>query len=223
MKLIYLTGIDGCGKTTHAKLLVNGLQRKGIDAKYLWLRWEPSFRRIIKAFRSVKESGLTHEGQRSDEESFKQQTWLDFKRRILTNPVIRQLWLYCASYDYYRSYKRSFKKLSPDIIVIDRYLADFIIDQAVNLGIAPADTALISKNTFLKKFHSPDLNIIIDLPAQEGYRRKNDGTPLSYLEIREKYYLSMNGKDTLHFDGLNSIDELSSQITESVIDKIEFV
>ena len=61
---------------------------------------------------------------------------------------------------------------------------------------------------------------LIDLPAKEGYRRKNDGTPLSYLELREKYYLVINGNNTLHLNGFESIEELASQIETWVLDRI---
>jgi len=37
-KLLYITGPDGAGKTTQAKLLLNRLKRKGINCEYRWLR-----------------------------------------------------------------------------------------------------------------------------------------------------------------------------------------
>lgn len=221
MKIIYLSGIDGCGKTTQAKLLVDRLQRKGLNAKYLWFRWEPSFKIFIKAFRATKERSVSEKKQPIEKENADQKDWLKFKRRILANSFFRMLWLHYASIDYYLSYKKRFQNLANDIVVIDRYVHDFLIDQAVNLEIAPDETATISDNFFLKKFHFPDFNIIIDLPALEGYIRKSDGTPLSYLETREKYYQALTGNETLHLDGLNSIDDLASQIAVWVGDKLE--
>jgi thymidylate kinase len=221
MKIIYLSGIDGCGKTTQAKLLVDRLRLKGVDANYLWLRWEPSFRSFIKAFRAVKERPVTENKQLVENENAEQKDWLKFKRRILANQFLRMLWLLYACGDYYFSYKKRFKKLTADVVVIDRYVNDFIIDQAVNLDIAPDATGIISDNFFLKKFHFPDFNIIIDLPALEGYTRKSDGTPLSYLETREKYYQALTGNETLHLNGLNGIDDLAAQIAVWVADKLE--
>lgn len=221
MKIIYLSGIDGCGKTTQAKLLTDRLQQHGLDARYLWFRWEPSFRSIIKIFRAAKEKTVAEKKQLVEKEDAEQKNWLKFKQAILKNPLLRSLWLHFSCGDYYFSYKKRFKKLTADVVVIDRYVNDFIIDQAINLDIAPIEANVISNNFFLKKFHFPDFNIIIDLPALEGYTRKSDGTPLSYLETREKYYQAITGNETLHLNGLNSIDELATQITEWVDSKLK--
>lgn len=221
MKIIYISGIDGCGKTTQAKLLADRLQRNGLNTNYLWFRWEPSFRSVINTFRVVKKRPVNEQKQLVEKENAEQKDWLKFKRRILANQFLRILWLHYACGDYYFSYKKSFKKLTADVVVIDRYVNDFIIDQAVNLDIAPDETSTIFDNFFLKKFHFPDFNIIIDLPALEGYTRKSDGTPLSYLETREKHYQALTGNETLHLDGLNSINELATQIAGWVGDKLE--
>ncbi len=221
MKIIYISGIDGCGKTTQAELLVDMLQQKGVNVRYLWFRWEPSFRKYINAFRSVKEKPVVEKQQLHEKENAEQKDWLRFKRRLLKNPIFRMVWLYYACADYYFSYRKRFKKITADVVVIDRYVNDFIIDQAINLGINPEETQIISSNFFLKKFHFPDFTTIIDLPALEGYTRKSDGTPLSYLETREKYYAAINSKPTLHLDGLMSINELASEIAKWVVEKLE--
>lgn len=222
MKIISLSGIDGCGKTTQAKLLVERLQENGIDTKYLWFRWEPSLRKLINIFRSQKTKPSSHSrASKVEAENTEQSDWLRYKRRILSNSIIKQLWLAYACADYLAAYKKRFNNVAVDVVVIDRYVDDFIVDQSINLNIPPDKTNLLKNNFFLKKFHYPNLNIIIDLPALEGYSRKSDGTPLSYLETREKYYLAMNGANILHFDGLDSIDDLATQISGWVGDKLE--
>lgn len=221
MKVIYISGIDGCGKTTQAKLLVDRLQQKGLNAKYLWLRWEPSFRNIITAFRTAKKRHLSETQRLIDNENTEQKDWLKFKQHILANSFFRMLWLHYACGDYYFSYKKRLNKITADIVVVDRYINDFVIDQAINLDIAPDKLELIIDNFFLKKFHFSEYNIIIDLPAFEGYTRKSDGTSLSYLETREKYYQSLTGNNVIHLDGLNTIDDLAFQISEWTFDKFE--
>lgn len=221
MRIIYLSGIDGCGKTTQAKLLIEKLQQQDINAQYLWFRWEPSFRHVISVFRTAKQKKGPEKKQCIEQEDAKENDWLRFKRRILKNPLFRQVWLQYACGDYYYSYKRCFKKIKADVIVIDRFVNDFIIDQAVNLAIPPNATEVISENSFLKKFHFPDFKIIIDLPALEGYTRKGDGTPLQYLTTRGEYYKALQGNDTCHLDGLQSIDELEKQIKTWVFEKLE--
>ncbi len=213
MFIVYISGIDGCGKTTQAKLLVEELQKQGLDADYMWFRWEPSFRKIINAFRTVKtKHTVAAKTDIVESENTEQGDWLKFKRNILSNSVVRRLWLLYACFDYFTAYRRGFRKITSEVIVIDRYVDDFIIDQAINLKMPPEQSYLIKKNFFLKKFHFPDFNIIINLPAMEGYTRKSDGTSLSYLETREKYYQTMTDSKTIHLDGLERINDLSDKI-----------
>jgi thymidylate kinase len=224
VKVIYLSGIDGCGKTTQAKLLVSGLLDRGISAEYQWFRWEPTFRKFIKAFRTSKGKTILNKiDMRVESENTEHNKWLTFKRSIFSNSFLRWFWLFYACCDYFIAYKKRIKKLTADVVVFDRYVDDFIIDQAINMNIAPKQTEVITNNFFLRKFHFPDYAVIIDLPAKEGYNRKNDGTPLSYLEARESYYKAMSGPDILHLNGLESIDLLAQKITEWVTQRIEGV
>ena len=89
-----------------------------------------------------------------------------------------------------------------------------------DFNISLDQTHYISNNYFIKKFKLPDLKIIIDLPVYEGYGRKNDGTPLSYLELRQKYYNRIYDNNTLHLNGLEPIGKLASQIKKWVLKNI---
>ncbi|BHH84242.1 dTMP kinase [Desulforhopalus sp. 52FAK] len=223
MLIIYLSGIDGCGKTTQAKLLAEALASKGLNVEYMWFRWEPSLRKQIEVFRSLYTkrpknsvtSGLV------ENENAEQGAWLNLKRKILGNSIIKGLWLFYSCLDYYYAYLKLFRKNMPEILIMDRYIHDFIIDQSINLNISVDQNEIVSNNFFLKKFHYPDFNIIIDLPAEEGYLRKSDGTSLNYLENREKYYKAISGNNTFHLDGLQSIDNVASIIRTWVFKKLE--
>ena len=191
MKIIYLSGIDGCGKTTQAKLLVEDLKQYGVNAEYIWLRWEPSFKKGTNAIRSIVAGFPSMRRQKSveaEEEGIQdkhENKWAIFKRQILSNFLIRQLRLIFASADYYFSYKRRLKDISADVVVLDRYVHDFIIDQAINMDISPDRMHQLKTSFFLKKFCFPDFKIIIDLPPVEGCLRKSDGTTIGYLYARK--------------------------------------
>jgi len=144
MKIIYLSGIDGCGKTTQAKLLVDKLIEKGLNAEYKWLRWEPSFKKITNYFKLIKTKNSKSANVDSvEKENIEYGRWLKFKRILLSNPLIRQLWLLYACSDYYMSYRRRFPRITKDFIIVDRYIDDFIIDQAINLNIDPKKINII--------------------------------------------------------------------------------
>ena len=68
----------------------------------------------------------------------------------------------------------------------------------------------------------PDLNIIIDIPDSEACRRKIDGTPLRYLELRTPYYQrAFEKKNATHFDGLKSIPQLANEILDYVMHELD--
>ncbi len=224
MKIIYLSGIDGCGKTTQAKLLVENLRDEGLDAEYLWFRWKPTLKRFINAFKTRRGESISNsQPDKIAIENTEQDNWLELKTKILSKVIIRKIWLTYAALDYFMAYKKKFRKITSDIIVADRYVNDFIIDQSVNLNIPPDKTSILKNNFFLRQFKYPDLNIIIDIPAFEGYIRKDDGTSLSYLEKREQYYLAMTGENTVHINGLMSIDGIEKEILATVKSLLETV
>lgn len=227
MIIIYLSGIDGCGKTTQAKLLVESLQAAGHNAVYSWLRWEPSFVKLIKIFRRVKScssQGHSIDADITAAENHSDAEWLKFKRKLLSLKIFQNVWLFCATADYYLSYRKKQKDIKADILIIDRYYFDFIVDQAVNLSLPAGQCQQIEKSFFLSRFQVPDCNIIIDLPAEIGYKRKSDGTPLSYLQTRENFYASLFPSDrAFRVDGRLPIPDLSSRITNHVLHFLENV
>jgi len=219
--IIYISGIDGCGKTTQSKLLVEALKKRGLDSEYVWLRWEPSFKKVFRFFNSLITRDRIKEGMGNgiiENENIKYSEWYNFKRKILLNQFVRELWWYHACADYYYSLRKRFRNLYSKVIVVDRYVDDFIIDQAINFGVASENCNKLANNIFIKRFKSPDLKIIMDLPAIVGYTRKQDGTPLNYLKQREAYYKGLPASDTtVHLNGLEDIPFLSRQIEKYAI------
>lgn len=214
MVIIYISGLDGCGKTTQAKLLVASLVKKKINAEYMWLRWEPSLKRFLNFF---KQKNIHHESSSNSEyllknENLAQSEWSNLKRQILSNTVARKAWLYYALNDYYYLCNQIMQTKSSEIVVVDRYIHDFIIDQAINLNLSPKKCTEILKPP-LSKLPLPDLKLIIDISADVGYKRKMDGTSLYYLKQREVYYQEALGtKNTFHFNGLESISSIAEKL-----------
>ena len=137
MKLIYISGIDGCGKTTQAQLLVERLRSDGKSADYQWLRWEPSIVPMIKAVKFIlgksRKPGTAE--TRITREDKAHSKWGGLKKRLFSSGAFRKLWLAYATRDYYRAYKKASRKWDAEYIVMDRYIFDFMIDQSLNYGI----------------------------------------------------------------------------------------
>ena len=219
---VYISGIDGCGKTTQAKQLVQALTDAGVNAEYAWLRWEPSIRAVVQFLKSLRRGKPPVSGeQRHQEEDRTENDWVNFKKKLLDNSFFRRAWMSYASLDYYLGYLLGMRKIKSRVVVLDRYVHDFMIDQSVNLGKSPEECFSLANNFFIRKFRFPDLNIIIDLPPDVGYRRKMDGTSLGHLETRSHFYQALDDKNTIHLDGLADIETLASTIKEHVFKRLE--
>lgn len=219
MKIIYISGIDGCGKTTQAKKLVEILKKQGLNAEYKWLRWEPTFQKVFYFIMAPFVKKKEPKSCLVEKENNEYLRTNNFKEKILSNPVLRSVWFFHACLDYYLKTKRILKQIKSDIVVVDRYVDDFIIDQALNFCINPQKAHKMMDNYFMSRFPNPDFKVIIDLPAQIAYQRKHDGTPLSSLEKREEYYKDFfDTKNAFHLDGIQDISSLAGGI-ESLVKK----
>jgi len=220
MKIIYISGIDGCGKTTQAEQLVDTLKKQGHSVEYQWLRWEPSIVHTLKLIKKLlgKNARQTDKATATNEKA--DSKWKNIKKQLMNSRIFSYIWLKYASMDYYRAYKKAIRHWKADIIVMDRYIFDFTVDQSINfkLNIDEMNTALASSK--IAKMHKPNHNIIINIPAEVGYKRKMDGTSVSYLKERENLYGSMKGSNVLHIDGTENIDDIQKTITDWVIPKI---
>ena len=208
--LIVFTGIDGSGKTTQADLLLECLQKEGVDAAYVWSRWEPCLLRpLINKWknRTKGESG----GSEQDFNELKSR-----KKKLLDNPFIRWLWLLFFFIDYS---VQIFVRLGPqlrkrELIISDRIFYDSVIDQAINLG-GRKDWLLKSLDSFWMKmiFPVPDMVIYVDCPADIAFSRKDDAPNVEYLEERRDLYLELAGKyDWVIVDGTMHVDKIAGQI-----------
>ncbi|MDH3645597.1 MAG: hypothetical protein OER80_02385 [Gammaproteobacteria bacterium] len=224
MIMIYLSGIDGCGKTTQAGLLVDRMNKSGLSAEYRWLRWEPSILPVINRLKKMtgkpRGNGVAY-GQNVGTENAHHSRWSGLKRKIFSYSLCRRAWLSYASGDYFRSYRDASQQWSSDYIILDRYLLDFVIDQSLNLSIPPNEFQELLGTTALAKTKTPDMSIFIDLPAEVGYKRKLDGTPLRYLQEREQLYrdIVVDGP-ILHVDGTLTPADVHEQIAKWVYGNI---
>ena len=224
MKIIYISGIDGCGKTTQAKRLVEHLRTNGIDAEYQWLRWEPSVAKTLMALKKMfgkKRRAITTRDIKSNEQA--DNRWHRFKQQLMKSGLFRHFWLYYASNDYYKTYMHAQEHWHSEVVIMDRYIFDFIVDQSINFGVSAGEMVAQFNKTKLSDMHHPDYNVIIDVPAETGFTRKMDGTSLPHLKQREHLYKHHTGDNILHIDGLKPILDIHEQIYGWVTKKMEIL
>jgi len=217
--IIYISGIDGCGKTTQASQLLEKLQQKGINAEYQWLRWEPSLVHVLKMLKKLlgKSEKLTNRSIKNNEKA--EGKWHTLKQQLMKYKLPRHIWLTYASHDYYRAYKKASRNWNAEVIVMDRYIFDFVADQSINFNQTTEQMRQTLEQTIISRMQQPVFNIIIDISAETGFKRKMDGTSLMHLEQREGLYRELTGKNVMHVDGNTTISEIQNDIYDWVCTK----
>ena len=207
MKIICITGMDGAGKTTLARRIVAQLREKGQPCAYVYGRTYPLVSRLLMA---LGRAAFLR----------KQDIWEDFKeyetskKQVMRSPILT--WIYTAAilFDYYLQIwlKLAIHFFSRRTIVLDRYIYDTVIsDLSVHLGYSPQDT-LGAIERGLKLLPRPALTILIDLPEEVAFERKDDVPHLDYLRQRRKTYLLLeNSPGVTRLDGSQAADSLLEQ------------
>lgn len=131
-RVICVTGIDGCGKTTVVQWLRTRLQQEGYQPVVLWLRFNHVLTKPLLAF--CRLTGLTRyetiDGVRVGYHEFHRSrmvSWLFVLLQYLD--AVRVRWLQVAP--RLRGAKR--------VVILDRFVHDILVDIMVDTGITDLD------------------------------------------------------------------------------------
>jgi len=216
--LIVFCGIDGSGKTTQAQLLIDALREKGFPASYVWARWEQV---LVKPFTGKWKSAIGQETGHSDGRAKENK---QKKHKLLSNPVLRWLWLgaFFIDYGFQILFKVRVSLIRKKLIVSDRMFYDSVIDQAVNLG-SKRDWLLdnLSSQWMKTIFPEPDVVMYIDCPGEIAFERKDDAPDVEYLTDRRVLYKQLAEKyGWVEIDGTRSVDDIAAQVKDIIYQKL---
>lgn len=217
--LVVFCGIDGSGKTTQAELLINALDRQGVQASYVWARWE---QKLVRPFTGKWKDHIKKDTGQSDggakENKLK-------KRKLLNNPVIRFLWLgaFFIDYGWQILVKVRIRLIRKELIVSDRMFYDSVIDQAVNLGNNRKWLLDNLTSPWMRVlFPKPDIVIYIDCPGEIAFARKDDAPDVEYLTDRRKLYKHLAEQyEWIEIDGTQPVDDIAEHIRNVVNQKLQ--
>jgi len=210
---ICFTGIDGSGKTTLAKSLVDVMEQKGIEAKYVYSRYTPIILRPLMLvgrwlFLRGKDVFENYEDYTDAKKSAskKHPFWATLYQRILLFDYFFQIF-----------FKIKLPLLLGENIICDRYIYDTIVtDLSVDFNCSKEDIKnSLSKLSLL--FPTPDITFLIDLPGEIAYQRKDDVPSVDYLKERRGIYLNIGEKyGMVILDGTKKLEELQHEIEKEV-------
>lgn len=209
--LVVLSGLDGTGKSTQARILAEGLRENGIRSATIWNRWEPKLTGpIVSLARRVI-------SRSSDAPTADYERFTAGKRRRMRSPFRRALWQAMVWGEYAGQVHGRLRRagIGRGVVVCDRFVYDTLVDIAINFSLGPDELDRITGHPFLSLFPRPQLVFIIDIDPETGARRKSDGTPPAYLADRRPLYLAVAKRaNAIVVDGNRSIDEVAAAIRE---------
>lgn len=214
--LICFTGIDGSGKTTLSKALVEVLNKNGVKCTYVYGRIEPF---LLEPFISIGRRIFLREKDMFSNYREYSNTKRDAIER---NSFLFTIYKYILLLDYFLQllFKVRLPLMLGKNLVCDRYVYDTVItDLSVDMNYSHSEI----KNLIKKYYYiapKPDLAFLIDLPEEIAFQRKNDIPSIESLkEIRNIYLDAGKEEGMVVLDGSKSLHEIQNNIIDSVQSK----
>jgi len=208
--LISLSGLDGSGKTEHARTLTAALTLCGLRTKYYWSRCGNSwFIRFLSALERMFSSKPEADGRKIGAPGRKER---------LHNGFIRFLWSYLVSADMVITYLFHVKLplLRGRAVICDRYVYDAAaeIESSLNAEDRLSRPAI---KLMLALVPKPDVAYLLDLPEDVCTQRKEENTEPEYLQQQRRIYTTLAGHYNLR---LKRTDREFSATTDEIISEV---
>lgn len=212
--LVSFSGIDGAGKTTHAKYIRQVLRKHDIECDYVYGRLEPF---ILKPFIMI--------GRRiflKERDMFKDyRGYSNGKRKkIKDHPLLFKIYYFIMLLDYLIQLfiKVKIPFFIGRSIICDRYIFDTVInDFAVDMNYSNKKMKK-EIDKFFRFFPKPTLPFFIDISVDIAFKRKDDTPSQKYLEERvSRYKFVAREYNMITVDGNKDLEKIKSFIEKRVL------
>jgi len=186
--LVSLSGIDGSGKTTHARALAMAFAECDIRTNVVWSlgassRFTDALIRMVRPFVSRSSRAATPDETR-EKNVARKSAWLQ-------KPVLRWGWTAMTVVDLFFRYLRriALPLLIGRMVVADRYTGDALVELAVLMD--RTEVAEVGPGRLWHRVcPTPNLSYYLDIDAQEALMRKPDES-VDYLACQVFVYRHM--------------------------------
>jgi thymidylate kinase len=213
-ELIALCGIDGTGKSTQASLLQERLQASGRSTDVLWCRWDPVLARpavwLLGRLSERGGKGVAPSGTDGGVADSRRA----LKSRLLSSGLVRWLWrgMMVLDYGLQVAPKLSRARRRADIVIVDRYRHDVLVDLSAGGGLVSTPRLL---GWLLPE---PDLIVVLDVEEEVALARKPDSPDLTYLKQRRHLYRQLaQASNAILLDAGSPTEAVSESVFHAVV------
>jgi len=204
--ILIFSGMDGTGKSTHAKALKEKFEELGIPCEIVWTRWRPST--------TYPFMGLVYVLKR----------WR--RKDYHKSKILRKIWAYLTILDfvYFHLFKIKPHLIRGNVVICDRYIYDHIAD-LMHDGLYNENAVKL----LLKLIPNPNVSFIFNVPVNIAMVRKTDTQDVlniwrfeesaeEYLiEQRENYLRVAKSLNIPVIDATRDFEELHEEIYKQVL------
>ncbi|OGO31580.1 MAG: hypothetical protein A2Z29_02820 [Chloroflexi bacterium RBG_16_56_11] len=184
--LVSFSGIDGSGKTQHARVLEKCLRHYGLRVSYRWNRCATfGLTRLLSVVSQALFWRRTGPGNNAG-------TDVTVRRQRLSNPAFRLLWTYLTALDMIISnfFRVGLPLLCGQIVICDRYVYDAAAEMESSLPAVDKYNRFAIK-MMLALAPRPDTAYFLDVPEKISTERRDENTNLKYLRRQRDVYAVM--------------------------------
>ena len=223
LRLVCIIGVDGTGKTTHAKSLVKILREREVAVHYAWCRGNLKiFLPLLQLFKQLvfgKSAMNPLSGELSESDPL--------RRRLLSTTLISRLWRTILLFD--ELVQVLIGVCIPlrlgRVVVSDRYIFDQMVDVAVDLHFTKTQLQEWANNPAYRIFPRPDLTLLLDADEKVTHSRgmrKVDSHSIRDIALRRKIYLWLTHiAPMVIIDASENLELVDRKIRSSVLELLE--
>jgi thymidylate kinase len=210
--LVTFSGIDGSGKTQHARVLEECLRHYGLRTSYHWSRCATSG--IIRLASSISQTLFWRKTNNKEVES----TSSIQRRQRLNNPILRFFWTYLTAFDMIvlNFFKVTVPLLKGNIVICDRYIFDAAAEMESSLPSVDKFNRLAIR-LMLNLAPKPDIGYFLDVPEDVSTQRRDTNTDTDYLQKQRNGYVEMVNR---YYLGIKRTDRDFADNTDEILREV---